>query len=76
MAEALVLHEASMCSGCSQPRHLAWDDRSEGEFETVRHTCQACRQREIDTKDHKPGAGEYVTVQRLPPQRPAGAAHN
>lgn len=65
-----------MCPGCGHPRDHAWDDRSEGEYETVRHTCQACSVRETETRDQKPKAGEQVTVRRLPPQHPAAPPDN
>lgn len=42
----------------------------------MRHTCQACSVRETETKDHKPKAGEQVTVRRLPQQRPTGPPDN
>lgn len=63
LAEALIVHEASLCPGCGQPKHVAWDPRSEGEFDVEKVTCQACAAKDQAAK--KSGdktAGEYLLV--------------
>ncbi len=74
LAEALLAYEAEECSGCGQPRHTAWDPRTEGEWEAERHICEACKAREALTADVKPKPGEHVTVTRVKPTSPAVSA--
>lgn len=38
----LQLYEATLCPGCGEPRHLAWHQESEGEYEGNHFICHAC----------------------------------
>ena len=65
LAEALIAFEASTCSGCGQPVRLAWDPRTEGEWEAVKHTCEACKARASATADGQTKPAEHITVHRI-----------
>lgn len=64
LAEALLSYEASLCPGCGMPRHHAWDERSEGEYEADSHVCQGCKALAAKSDDKKK-PGEHHVVRRV-----------
>ena len=66
LAQALLLHEASLCDGCSQPLSETLDPDREGWYLVELHSCAACRARDIELKDAKPEPGMRVTVRADP----------
>lgn len=68
----MLAFEAATCSGCGQPTRLAWDPRTEGEWEAEKHTCEACKARTAKTPDGRAKPHEHVIVRRLPEAPSAG----
>lgn len=65
LAIALQLHDESVCSSCGQYADEAYDERSEGWYETRQVVCQGCgaierhRRTAADDKE-RDGAKTYV----------------
>lgn len=50
LAEALVMHESTLCPGCGQPVDESYDPLSAGWYELHEDTCLAC---EVKDKQDK-----------------------
>lgn len=66
---ALLAYEDSLCSGCGQPKDVAYNPDSIGWFEAHEVTCAGCaadQEHRNRDKQSSPGAKTYVVDGRPP----------